>query len=231
MDLKRAGQSLSLPKLAERIDALERLLRGADQNKRIDPVVLDRAKLFKLITGSFQTETEGIEPGAVTESRLAAAVRGLMWRPGMVVAVAAATPDDGFLLCDGAAVSRTTYLALFTRIGTVYGVGDGTTTFNLPDFRGRVPVGVDGAAARMATNDALGQSGGAETHTLTIAQMPSHNHPMNSTPGGAAGAPFAVGPEFVGTQNNAAWNTGLQGGGGAHNNMQPYQVVNYQIKT
>jgi hypothetical protein len=69
-------------------------------------------------------------------------------RPGMVAAYAGSSAPSGWLLCDGTAVSRTTYSALFAAIGTSYGAGDGSTTFNLPDLRGRVPVGKPPARPR-----------------------------------------------------------------------------------
>lgn len=152
---------------------------------------------------------------------------------GMLAPFAGAAAPTGWLLCDGTAVSRTTFAALFTAIGTTYGAGNGTTTFNVPDMRGRVPVGVDGAAARLAANDALGQSSGEETHLLTTGEMPAHTHPPASPAtnfwGSQVGGPFtasgAGGPFAVPTV------TGSTGGGGAHNNMQPYQVVNYIVKT
>lgn len=75
----------------------------------------------------------------------------------------------GWLVCDGAPVSRTTYSALFAAIGTGYGAGDGSTTFNLPDFTGRFVLGTDGSHVR-------GSSGGAETRAITQANMPAHNH-------------------------------------------------------
>ena len=78
----------------------------------------------------------------------------------------------GFLLCNGAAVSRTTYDALFDIVGTLYGPGDGSTTFNLPDLAGRFPLGGD-------SNHALGSTGGAETRTLAVSNLPAHTHSMN----------------------------------------------------
>ena len=81
---------------------------------------------------------------------------------------------DGWLLCDGRAVYRDAYPALFEIIGTSFGNGNGSTTFNLPDGRGRVPGGV-GAGAGL-TSRTLGTSTGAETHTLTSTQIPSHTH-------------------------------------------------------
>jgi microcystin-dependent protein len=93
---------------------------------------------------------------------------------------------NGWLFCYGQAISRSTYSALFTALGTTYGVGDGATTFNLPDARGRVVAGRDdmgGSSANRLTDqtgglngDTLGATGGAETHTLTAAQHAAHTH-------------------------------------------------------
>lgn len=153
--------------------------------------------------------------------------------PGLLVATARSTAPTGWLLCDGSAVSRTTYADLFGAIGTTYGAGDGSTTFNLPDLRGRVPVGVDGAAGRLDANDALGNTGGAQKHTLTTSEIAAHDHTLYVEDPGS-------GPERVvvaGTPGTAYFEstptagTGSTGGGGAHNNMQPYQVVNWLVKT
>jgi microcystin-dependent protein len=82
--------------------------------------------------------------------------------PGVVLGYTAPTPPAGWLLCDGAAVSRTTYAALFAIIGTTYGIGDGSTTFNLPDSRGRASAGFDSTQTEFNT---LGKKSGAKTHT------------------------------------------------------------------
>lgn len=93
---------------------------------------------------------------------------------GCVMPFAGATPPDGWLLCYGQAVSRTSYSDLFAAIGTTYGAGDGSTTFNLPDLRGRVAAGKDdmgGSAAGRLTSAVsgatLGASGGEQSHTLS----------------------------------------------------------------
>ena len=95
---------------------------------------------------------------------------------GLVSMFAGSTAPTGWLMCDGTAVSRSTYAGLFAAIGVTYGAGNGSTTFNLPDLRTRVPVGKNGTG----TFATLGSTGGAETHTLTTAQMPSHTHTQNS---------------------------------------------------
>ncbi|CAF4397351.1 unnamed protein product [Rotaria sp. Silwood2] len=85
-------------------------------------------------------------------------------------------PPWPWLLCDGEAVSRVTYNRLFSVIGTSYGVGDGSTTFNLPDFRGRFPLGVDEASLVVKNATKLGARGGQVWHNLTLDQLPSHVH-------------------------------------------------------
>lgn len=226
---------------------------------------------------------------------------------GSIIEWTTTTAPANWLICDGAAVSRTTYASLFAVIGTTYGAGNGTTTFNLPDLRGRVPVGVNGA-----TFGWLGSQGGSEAVSLTTTQLPAHNHTITLTdpghshansattdsqgghshtvtvsggahthilPMAASGAPNSVNDiplrasggadgnfrtsfEATGsgygsatgthshstsvstngahshnvTMSNAGAYTGMSassantGGGGAHNNLQPYLVVNYIIK-
>lgn len=157
---------------------------------------------------------------------------------GSIFDYAGSTAPSGFLLCFGQAVSRSTYSDLFTAIGTAFGSGDGSTTFNLPDMRGRVAAGKDdmgGSAANRITSGGsgitgttLGASGGSQTHTLTTAEIPAHTHSMDVAPitGSGVGAcpPSTV---AVGSSNT----TGSTGGGGAHQNTQPTLILNKIIKT
>jgi microcystin-dependent protein len=140
----------------------------------------------------------------------------------------------GWLFCDGSAVSRVNFSELFTIIGTTYGPGDGTTTFNLPDFRGRIPVGRD---ATQTEFDTLGEQGGEKTHLLTIEELPSHTHTVLGYSGvddknmtGNVGRMQAA--DTYG-QGNTAYDkpTVATGGGTAHNNLQPYTTINYIIST
>jgi microcystin-dependent protein len=152
---------------------------------------------------------------------------------GTVSAFAGSAAPTGYALCDGSEVNRTTQAALFAVIGTTYGVGDGSTTFNLPDLRGRVVAGLD--SADNVLNDttsidgtALGEVGGDDVHTLTEAQMPSHSHTANYQTG-TGGSAY---PGFDGSGDQVtSGQTSSTGGGQAHNNVQPTIILNYIIKT
>ena len=197
---------------------------------------------------------------------------------GIVMPFAGSVAPNGWLLCDGSAVSRSEYADLFTAIGTTYGDGDGSTTFNVPDLSGKVVIGV-------SDNHALGSTGGEESHTLTESELPAHVHEVPShghannitatTPelshtvtqakfnynspnwhqavyGGSIGAHWVYGgagatnasrSSNVAIANHAASDctvagsitdapdseTSVVGGDNAHNNLQPYQAVNYII--
>lgn len=126
------------------------------------------------------------------------------------IVVSGATSRAGALICDGSAVSRTTYAGLFAAIASAYGDGDGSTTFNVPDFRGRTLIGAGTGSG--LTPRARGQVGGEESHALTVAETP------------AEAVVGANGHDLV--SNGGVLPTG---NGDAHNNMQPYGVVNYFI--
>ena len=160
------------------------------------------------------------------------------------------------MLCDGSSQSTATYPALFAAIGYTYG-GSGAT-FNLPDLRGRVIAGVDnmgGTAANRLTSGGsgitgttLGATGGAQSHTLTVAQMPAHSHTVNdpghahtenirygSYGGGGGGLPILDGGGAALYQPaTSAAATGISinnnGGGSAHPLVQPTIVLQYIIK-
>ena len=92
---------------------------------------------------------------------------------GSIIALGGPTPPTGWLACDGTAISRTTYADLFNVIGTGWGAGDGSTTFNLPDLAGRV-------LAQVST-ETIGDTFGDDTHTLTVDEMPAHGHDLKLT--------------------------------------------------
>jgi len=146
---------------------------------------------------------------------------------GLMMMSASADAMSGWLECNGQAVSRTTYAALFTAIGGTYGVGDGSTTFNVPNMSRRVPVGRGGSGSG-TLGATLANTGGAETHTLITSEMPAHTHTFQDP--NAAGAAATSGGVSV-VQGESTQNTSSTGGGGAHNNMQPSMVLIYMIKT
>ena len=175
----------------------------------------------------------GADPEMTPRQQLASAPYALMAKDSGPTGTIAIWPTDappaGWLLCDGKEVSRTTYTELFNVIGTTYGAGDDSGTFNLPDLRGRVPVGKDSMGGISANRvnateaDNLGRGDGEEKHVLTVAEMPSHNHTILS-PGGVGGSGRG---SF--TAGNAP--TSYAGGDQPHNNMPPYVTLNYIIKT
>lgn len=146
--------------------------------------------------------------------------------------------------CDGSKLSIMDNQALYSLIGTTYG-GDGVTNFALPDLRGRVAIGTGQGAG--LTNRPLGQTGGAEVVTLTVAQAPAHNHALNAST--ANSTTVAVGPTvtFATNADNhtfytkppskdptklsslAASTVSVAGGSTAHDNRMPYLSVNYII--
>jgi len=145
---------------------------------------------------------------------------------GTVSAFAGSSAPNGYALCDGSAVNRTTQAALFAVIGTTYGSGNGSTTFNLPDLRGRVVAGMGGSL--LSGTDAVGDTGGASTHTLTEDEMPSHSHGI----GGIANdmnlgtSSFRLSPAVT-----SIGDTKETGSDQPHNNVQPTIILNYIIKT
>lgn len=147
----------------------------------------------------------------------------------------------GWALCDGQELNRTTFVELFNLIGTDYGVGDGSTTFNVPDLRGRAAIGFDGFPAGVLNpgNDTVGTQSGEENHILTIQELPDHEITL--------GVNFVA---FTGGVNRALVPLGAGNGGdvpqgftpdpanlpnpvpgNAHNNMQPLLVINFIIRT
>ena len=130
-------------------------------------------------------------------------------------------------ICDGSEVSRTTYADLFSVIGTSYGAGDGSTTFNLPNKKGRVSVGLDSSQTEFST---IGKKGGEKTHQLKVEELPSHAHTVKGTVGSGG---YAEGVSFGNSANPGytSWvSMSAVGGNQPHNNLQPYEVDVWIIK-
>ena len=154
-----------------------------------------------------------------------------------------ATAPENYMFADGSAISRETYSALFAIIGTTYGSGDGTTTFNLPDKRERVSV-MYKSESTMGTTGAtfgtLGAKGGEDKHQLVVDEMPTTSfripHVSNYDSATVSGGGYTETRSSMNAEGaansitNAGWHVMTTGGNASHNNLQPYLVCNYIIK-
>lgn len=186
--------------------------------------------------GSVEDIRRKIQNSLVREENL---LPEMLMPVGIVLAYGSSNAPNGWLSCQGQAVYRGDYPDLFAVIGTTYGSGDGSTTFNLPNLAGRVVVG-QGSGAGL-TSRSMGATGGAETHTLTTGEMPSHSHTSNAV-GSTLGLMTANGINTAGAGLDsspgepnlfaapAALSIDSAGSGDAHNNMQPFAVLNYIIR-
>lgn len=156
---------------------------------------------------------------------------------GVILPYGGDSAPANWLICDGSAVSRSTYAELFDVVGTKYGNGDGSTTFNLPDLQKRVPAGYDGGDTDF---DTVGQTGGEKEVSLSSTEMPEHSHDVVNDIMSESGATLGTGSniavrDFVDNgssyNNDESLETEEEGNGSAHQNMPPYVVVNYIIGT
>lgn len=170
--------------------------------------------------------------------------------PGTILMWGGSTAPTGYFLCQGQSLSTTTYADLFAVLGYTY--GGGGSSFNLPNLQGRVPVGLDTGDPNFA---ALGDTGGEDTHTLAVSEIPANltvSDPTHAHEEQVASGTGTYPARVAGVSGNGyytlitsgeidsataiistvAASTGISvgGGGGAHNNLQPYITVNYIIK-
>ncbi len=175
-----------------------------------------RFGLNKWIGADKPTRTDFVNDNTKIDSRLVA--------PGSAEIYFGAIAPDGWLLCDGASISRTTYAELFAVLGTTYGTGNGTTTFNVPDMRGRVPVGCD-------ANFALGSKGGSQTQTLSITNINPFTLRVGIYPSEGGSRPGGISGYTNNGANDSQYSTASAGSGTPISMMQPYIATNYIIKT
>ena len=155
---------------------------------------------------------------------------------GFIQMYGAASAPTGFLLCDGSAVSRSTYATLFALIGTTYGAGDSSTTFNVPDMRDKFPVGTGSTYALNATGGSADSTLPSHTHTATVTDS-GHNHtylePQFEDGGGGGESEI----QNRSTQNTSTATTGItvanstEGTSPTNTNLPPYRGINFIIKT
>jgi microcystin-dependent protein len=213
-------------------------------NATPDRAIVSNA-IGKLTTSGVSSTELGYVSGASSNLQAQINALAVSMPVGAVLDYAGTAAPTGFLLCYGQIVSRTTYSALFAAIGTTYGNGNGTTTFQLPDFRGRVSAGKDdmgGSSANRLTSpvngDVLGASGGSESHTLTQGELPHVQ--LNVGTGSFSLQPYSLGTEINATAGFNGYTinsfgspqltTDYLGSGTAHSILQPTIVVNKIIK-
>jgi len=248
---KLASTAVTTAKITDDAVTQAKIADDAVGQAQIADDAVGSAQIADDAVGSAQIADNAVGTAQIADSAVTAAKLSsdAAFSAGMVMPFAGTSAPTGWLLAYGQAVSRTTYADLFTAISTTYGSGDGSTTFNLPDLRGRTIAGQDdmgGSSANRLTNqsgglngDTLGATGGAETHTLTTSQMPSHSHTLGSnakisTTFSTSGSNTAVKRETLSgsaLDSFISGSTEAAGSGSAHNNVQPTIILNYIIKT
>lgn len=184
---------------------------------------LDQAKVFLNVVSGHITELQSLV-GQISYPL-----------PGDIKWTCRQSADDGYLICNGDAVSRTTYAALFAVIGILFGSGDGTTTFNLPDFRGRFPIAKTGISEDEF--EAMGTEGGEKAHGLTVDELAAHTHSYLAGNVGVSQQMINYQPGVsqisvvTGVTPGALSDTGSTGFSVPHNTLPPYLVISTaQIK-
>jgi microcystin-dependent protein len=198
--------------------------------------------LLDTVTG---VDTASYQDASITYAKLAQALINLICPVGMVAQFAGAAVPAGWFLCDGTAVSRTNYPALFSAIGVYWGTGDGINTFNLPDLRGRSPIGYAPSAPPGITSRPFASIGGEENHTLLKAEMAAHAHTLSQNPhthtytnpagnfiGFALGGTSLYSPAGTTQTGGSTADITLNNTGSdtPHNNMMPFAVIYFIIK-
>ena len=193
----------------------------------ISSVIVSETEFVQDVSNQTVASTTPVSGGALETGML------VDWSGGSTV-------PTGYLLCDGAPHSRATYTALdalYSALGYPYGAGDGVNTFNVPDYRGRVSIGLDnmgGSSANRITDayaDTLGGAGGAEDHALTIAELAAHTHTVTSYQTDTGVGTNALQRQQVAAGDTSQFATSSTGSGNAHPNVQPSIAINKIVKT
>lgn len=247
-DLVNGGLTYTL---AQQYDTVEMISDGTSKWYAYGGVLDGGINTAKIANNAITTAK--IADGSVTAAKLDSSIAAGFMPTGTVVPYAGGTAPAGWILSYGQAVSRTTYANLFAVIGTSFGGGDGVSTFNVPDLRGRVVAAADNmggvSAGRIGAvlGASFGNAGGVETVALSVGQMPSHSHSVYADTGVGTtfgpsianyyptrfadrGGAYSYTMEGTATVAPTLGLVGYNGSGAAHSNVQPTIVLNYIIK-
>jgi microcystin-dependent protein len=251
---KLAAESVTTPKIDDEAVTEDKLADGSVTTRVLHDESVTSDKIAAKAVGEDEIDDDSITTDMlqddsvttpkitdlnVTLAKLAQEVTDRLIPIGSIIEFSGSVaPAVNWVECNGQAISRATYSALFTAIGTTYGTGNGTTTFNIPDRRGRVAVGIGadsstGGRITAATSASitLGGTFGAETHTLTVNELAAHTHTQTKlelTANVYVGGSLNYYPnpnKLLGTDP-----TGSTGGDQAHNNVQPSIFMRYYIR-
>lgn len=212
------------------------------QTNNYAPLSIPQGALQTPCVGSGNIQNEAITTplvldGAITLEKLAAAIQAALVPTGTILPYGGQSAPGNYLFADGSNVSRVTYAPLFSVYGTAFGEGDGATTFGLPDMRGVMGAGsvnndTNGRiTTATATTTAIGGQGGLQLNTLTTSQLPNFSLIYNTLTFTTAGATGGVDINAIRNPTPDPQNTSSIGGGQSVNNMPPFLLINYIIKT
>jgi microcystin-dependent protein len=218
-----------------------KILKGTEIDVELDNIAIavnSKADLFSAALTGVPTAPTAVSGTSTTQlATTAFATAGITPFTGAMLMWPTATAPTGFLICNGQAVSRSTYAALFVVLGTVFGVGDGSTTFTLPNYIDRMPVGAGSAYSANSKGGSADSSLPSHTHVATVTD-PGHFHQSNwkSTTGGttAGGDPNSVSNITAATSTAVTGITVTNASAGVsptNTNLPPYIGIYFIIKT
>lgn len=228
-------------------DALK-IVRGSELDTEFNAIATAVATKSDLNSPAFTgtptapTAAAGTNSTQLATTAFAASAISVAMPSATVLPYAGSSAPSGFLLCDGTAVSRSTYSALYTAIGTTYGSGDGSTTFNVPNLTNRFPVGAGGLYSRGGTGGSKDAVVVSHTHSATSSVSdPQHAHSaaFQTSTGGSGYPGFDGSGDVYGTGNTGSSSTGISvstsitatGVSGTDANLPPYLALFWIIKT
>ena len=237
-----AGQGSQFPNPTGNDYFMATIQSIVNSNREIVKCTGRSGDVLTIVRAQEGTTASAFAANSVIELRVTAGEMTAINPVGSLMMWPTATPPTDWLICNGTAISRTGYPSLYAVIGTTFGIGDGSTTFNLPDYRNRMAIGSGTTSALAGTggsNDAIVVS---HTHTgTTNGQSADHSHTTAFggflTPGGGSGSYVGGGSgssltntNGVSNDHNHSFTTASSGSSGTNANLPPYLGINFIIK-